>query len=277
MENKELVTIQSNYLAMGLPEVENLARYMVAAKMFPDLDSLSRAVVKILAGQELGVTPVQAIKNIHIIRGNFQLSANLMASKVKSSNRYDYRTQQLDDTVCTIDFYETIPGKTTREKIGTSTFTLQDAKKAGTQNLDKYPKNMLFARAMSNGVKWFTPDIFGMPVYVEGEIADDLPTPTHPEPEEGEVLPTEPAWHPEAKATTAQLRNVMAAISEKVKGSDKQRAIIYEMAGIKSRTELTFEAASSLIKAIGIATPEDLETLYLKTLPDAEVPDDVPF
>jgi len=30
---------------------------------------------------------------------------------------------------------------------------------------------MLFARAMSNGVKWFTPDIYEMPVYVPEEMA----------------------------------------------------------------------------------------------------------
>ena len=29
---------------------------------------------------------------------------------------------------------------------------------------------MLFARAISNGVKWFTPDLFAGPVYVPGEI-----------------------------------------------------------------------------------------------------------
>jgi hypothetical protein len=54
--------------------------------------------------------------------------------------------------------------------LGTSTFTIDDAKKAGTKNLDKFPKNMLFARAMSNGVKWFTPDIYESPVYVPEEM-----------------------------------------------------------------------------------------------------------
>jgi hypothetical protein len=37
---------------------------------------------------------------------------------------------------------------------------------------------MLFARAMSNGVKWFTPDIYEMPVYVPEEMAqvtEDVP------------------------------------------------------------------------------------------------------
>jgi hypothetical protein len=47
---------------------------------------------------------------------------------------------------------------------------MEDAKKAGTKNLDKFPKNMLFARAISNGVKWYTPDVFSGPVYVPEEM-----------------------------------------------------------------------------------------------------------
>jgi hypothetical protein len=57
-----------------------------------------------------------------------------------------------------------------KESIGVSKFTIEDAKKAGTKNLDKYPANMLFARAMSNGVKWYTPDVFNGPVYTPDEI-----------------------------------------------------------------------------------------------------------
>lgn len=46
-----------------------------------------------------------------------------------------------------------------------------DAAKAGTQNMGKFPRNMLFARCISNGVKWFCPDIFlGAPVYTPEEL-----------------------------------------------------------------------------------------------------------
>ncbi len=66
--------------------------------------------------------------------------------------------------MCSIDFYQ---GK---EKIGNSTFTIEDAKKALTKNIDKFPKNMLFARAISNGVKWYSPDVLSGPVYVPEEM-----------------------------------------------------------------------------------------------------------
>jgi hypothetical protein len=42
---------------------------------------------------------------------------------------------------------------------------------AGKDNWKKYPKNMLFARAISNGQKWFVPDAFnGATVYTPDEL-----------------------------------------------------------------------------------------------------------
>jgi len=42
--------------------------------------------------------------------------------------------------------------------------------------MDKFPKNMLFARAMSNGIKWFTPDVFAGPVYTPEELGSAVIT-----------------------------------------------------------------------------------------------------
>src|SRR5690606_34309631 len=90
--------------------------------------------------------------------------AGLMAAKVKGSGRYDFRVREMTDKVCSIEFFEH------GESIGTSTFTIEDAKKAGTKNLDKFPRNMLYARAMSNGVRWFCPDVFTTPAYTPEEL-----------------------------------------------------------------------------------------------------------
>ena len=81
------------------------------------------------------------------------LSAGLLAKKVKASGKYDFRVQELTDKVCSIKFFER--STTGSSEIGTSTFTIEDAKKAQVKNLDKFGRNMLYARAMSNGVRWF--------------------------------------------------------------------------------------------------------------------------
>jgi hypothetical protein len=51
---------------------------------------------------------------------------------------------------------------------------MQDAQAAGLTGKDnwrKFPRNMLFARALSNGVRWYAPDIFnGATVYTPDEL-----------------------------------------------------------------------------------------------------------
>jgi hypothetical protein len=145
-------------------EIMSIGKAFAESGMFPDIKSAAQAIVKISAGQEIGIPPFAAMSGIHIIQGKPTIGAGIMASIVKGSGKYDYRVVESTEKVCSIDFYQ---GK---EKIGNSTFTIDDAKKALTKNLDKFPKNMLFARAMSNGVKWYTPDVFSGPVYVPEEM-----------------------------------------------------------------------------------------------------------
>lgn len=153
-------------------EIMTIGKAFVESGMFPDIKSAAQAVVKIQAGQEIGISPFAAMSGIHIIQGKPTIGAGLIASKIKSSGKYDYKVIEMSEIKCSLDFYQ---GK---EMIGNSTFTIEDAKKAGTKNLDKFPKNMLFARAISNGVKWFTPDVFNGPVYTPEEmnqVTEDVP------------------------------------------------------------------------------------------------------
>lgn len=146
-------------------DVMTIAKSFAESGMFTDTKQVAQAFVKIQAGQEIGIPPFAAMTGIHIIQGKPTIGAGLIASRVKGSGKYDYKVIQQDEKACSIDFYQ---GK---ELIGNSTFTMEDAKKAQTKNIDKFPKNMLFARAISNGVKWFCPDVFSGPVYVPEEMA----------------------------------------------------------------------------------------------------------
>jgi hypothetical protein len=147
-----------------------LGKIFAESGLFTDVKSQSQAVVRILAGQEIGIPAFAAISGIHIIQGKPTIGAGLMASRVKGSGKYDYKVKEHSEKICSIDFFQL--GGTKPEMIGNSTFTIEEAKKAGTKNLDKFPKNMLFARALSNGVKFFTPDIFAGPVYTPEEMAN---------------------------------------------------------------------------------------------------------
>ena len=156
--------MKMNIIKVTPTEAMSLGKTFAESGLFPDIKAAQQAVVKIMAGQEMNIGPFQAMNGIHIIQGKATVGAGLMAAMVKGSGKYDYRVIEQTDKVCSIDFLQ---GK---EVIGRSTFTEADAKKAGTKNLDKYPANMLFARAMSNGCKWYTPDVFNGPVYVPEEM-----------------------------------------------------------------------------------------------------------
>ena len=175
-------------------EIMSIGKAFAESGMFPDTKSAAQAIVKIQAGQEIGIPPFAAMSGIHIIQGKPTIGAGIMASIVKGSGKYDYRVVESTEKVCSIDFYQ---GK---EKIGNSTFTIDDAKKALTKNLDKFPKNMLFARAMSNGVKWYTPDVFSGPVYVPEEMT--APITEDAKAEVVEVATPEQALHIIDEATT---------------------------------------------------------------------------
>lgn len=142
-----------------LKEPMAIGQVFAQSGMFPDIKSQAQAVVKIMAGKELGLTPFQSMKSLYLVNGRLGIMADAVGSKVKQSGKYDYRVKNHTDQECTVEFYS-LNGQ--RELIGESTYTLKDAAKAGIVNRDvwkAYPKNMLFSRALTNGTRWFCPDV----------------------------------------------------------------------------------------------------------------------
>lgn len=164
--------------------VKSYANLMAQSGLFPDVKGLAQAAVKIMAGRELGFSALASMTGFHIIDGKVTASANLMAHAVKRSGRYDYRVHDHTALVCALEFYEVRRNPATgeelaRERLGESVFSIEDARIAHLlgskgQMWEKYPKNMLFARAMSNGIGWFCPDVFETRVYTPDEIRPDL-------------------------------------------------------------------------------------------------------
>jgi len=158
-----------------------VAQVFKASGMFPDIQSEAAACAKIIIGRGLGLTDFDAMTGLHIIKGKAVLAANLMAASIKrATGKYDYRAT-VTDTMCEITFFQRNDARAW-EEIGTTTFTMDDARRAqlGGDNWRKYPRNMLFARCISNGYKAFCPDALGAaPVYVEAhgemEITEDAP------------------------------------------------------------------------------------------------------
>lgn len=166
----------------SLPDMQRLGDIFVKSGFFSDTRDAAQAIVKVMAGHELGFPPIASMTGVYIVKGKVSLSANLIAAAIKRSGKYNFRVRHLDNDACEIEFMEMVAGKW--ESIGLSSLSMTEAMAANLhkdwskdkqQWVDKptwknFPRNMLYARTMSNGAKWFCPDIFGGPVYTPEEL-----------------------------------------------------------------------------------------------------------
>jgi hypothetical protein len=160
--------VKSTNVIQSVDDVERAARAMSASGFFPDSKSAAQAFVKVMAGRELGFGAFASMTGVAVIQGKPVIGANLLAAAVKQTGKYNYRVTKHTDSECEITFFEG------GQQVGISTFTMKDAQSAGLSTKDnwkKYPRNMLFARAIANGQKWYAPDVFnGVTVYTPDEM-----------------------------------------------------------------------------------------------------------
>lgn len=253
-------------------ETKGLADAFAKSGMFTDIKSMAQAIVKVQAGKELGLSPVYAMQNINMIRGRLCTSANTLALLVKRSGKYDYKVLENTDTKCSIEFYQN--GK----PVGISTFTIEDAKRAELVRPDsgwvKYPRAMLFSRAISQGARIYCPDAIGG-AYTEEEMrAVEVAEQPHYQPvnetesdnvvaevyesvqdnnigeEIGEVI-EEPTQPTEAPITEPQRRKIYAA--SKQMGYTTQQVedlIVMAFGKLMKTSELTKKQGIKLIEMI---------------------------
>lgn len=252
--------------------VMDLGRIMAASGFFSDVRDAGQAVVKILAGRELGLPPIAAMTGIYVVKGRVTLSANIMGALIKKSGKYNYRVTAHTTEVCQILFLEREDGAWV--EVGVSEFTMGDAKAAGLaggQNWKAYPRNMLFARALSNGAKFYCPDVFAEPVYTpdelddevrydaEGEVVNAPPVPVPNEALPAEAPPTtaydrehKPGTMPKAgqKVTAAQKRKLLALASDLGIADHRKETAAQDLGHpVASFNDLTKQEAHKLIDA----------------------------
>jgi hypothetical protein len=177
---QELTTTNSAMsLVLQAEKFNSIAKTFADSGLFTDVKGQAQCFVKIMAGAEMGIPPFTAMNSFHIIKGKTTMTANAIAARVKSSKRYDYRVVEKSPTRCTIDFFEH------GQKVHTETWDSDRARKAGTQNMDKFPDAMLFARALTAGARavcpdivgqYYTPEEMGAPVDAEGNYIDSTAT-----------------------------------------------------------------------------------------------------
>lgn len=159
----------------SIADIQVLGEMMVASGFFKDIKSSAQACVKILAGAALGYDPFTSMNAFHIIEGKVCPTAGEIAARIKRSGKYDFRIERMEDDGCVLVFFQREDGAW--NAVGKSEFLKADAVAAGLAGKDvwkKYPRNMYHSRALTNGARWFCPDVFGGPVYTAEELGADV-------------------------------------------------------------------------------------------------------
>lgn len=165
-------------ISLTVNEVEKVGGIFYSSGVFTDIKSAAQAVVKIMAGQEMGLPPMYSMQNFYLVNGKIGTTSQLVAALIKRTmGRYDYRVVEWSDQQCSVMFYE--EGK----EVLKSTFSLDDARRAGLIKSggawEKYPRDLLFARALMQGARKAAPDVV-MGLYTKEELDSIDPVPMAP-------------------------------------------------------------------------------------------------
>lgn len=166
-----------------------LANWLAKSGYFRDAQGGLQAFAKLMFGRDLGLSATAALTGIHIVEGKPEISANIQAQMVRTyvgpeGERYDFKRLEHTNEKCRIEFFRRRLGEEW-ESLGVEEYTIEDAERAELtsptrngkpSNYTKFPRNMLFARCMSNGTAFLCPEVTdGIRVYSEGEIGRQVP------------------------------------------------------------------------------------------------------
>jgi hypothetical protein len=158
-----------------LEQAIQLADTISKSGLVPDAlkGKASDTLLVMMKGRELGLSVMQSLAGIHVIKGKAELSAALMRALVVS--RADICVSlEIVETSNTICRMRTL--RAGHKSPVTFQFTIEDAKAAGlltNANYQKYPADMLLARCTSRICKAVYPDLVAG-LYVEGELSEGI-------------------------------------------------------------------------------------------------------
>lgn len=123
----------------------------------------------ILTGRELGIGPMQSLRDIHMIDGRPAFSAQLMLSQMRSGGVVIIESSATAERAY-IKARRSDTGET-----GEFEFTKADAEAAGLakkRNWQQWPADMMWARAVGRMARRFGSDLLGGLVYTKEELED---------------------------------------------------------------------------------------------------------
>lgn len=192
-------------------DLYSLARVIAGSNMFPHLGGPAAVFTTLRMAAPWGVDPMVALRGVHVIEGRVTMSAGLIEAVVRKSGLA--RVWRCAESSAEQATYETIrEGEEHPVRVSYSMADARRAGLAGKQVWQKYPRQMLRARAASELARMVYPDLLAgaympdeiepetraaperaMPVYVvsSSPVANEEPAPPPAEPETAPEPPSD--------------------------------------------------------------------------------------
>ena len=164
--------------AIAVSDIEKMGRAIAASGLF-GMKRTEEAVALMLVAQAEGRHPALAARDYDIIQGRPALKAKAKLARFQQAGGLVKWKAREDGKASATFSHPNAPQEIT------ITWTLEDAKRAGLNGKDnwkKYPRQMLSARVISEGVDATYPDAGGL-MYVPEEVIDFEPEPEAPTPD----------------------------------------------------------------------------------------------
>lgn len=139
-------------------QLDRVANMLAKSNLIPNhlKNKPSDVSIILMHGMELGLSPMMSLSNVYVVEGTPTVSAAAMRSMVEASNlmidikiTYKEKDNEVYECVCSVL-------RKGRKSFEEHSFSMDDAKKAqlaSKQNWIKYPKRMLYARAVSYAMR----------------------------------------------------------------------------------------------------------------------------
>lgn len=233
----------------SFPELVDMGKHLVGTGFLPDhIKNGAQAAAIILAGRELGMPPMRALRSLVLVKGKVTEYADSQLSRFKADGGHATFTTLTDAAAHLV---LTHPNGDKHTEV----FTAEDARKAGllsNQNYNKFPKAMLRSRAITAGLKsigWEG----GAGVYDPAELA-----PVEAEPvqvEDADVVQ-------DGDAPTDKQREFLSKLMRSHVFTEAERSRMEVGATSKQRAKDAIEWAQKQITKRKAAEADDAEAVF---------------
>ena len=201
------------YLPTTMAEAEQLAQRLAQSALLPDglRGKPADVLITLITGHELGLSPMQSVRGLHVVKGRAVMSADLAVGLVKRNSACrHFRLVASDDKAAT---YETLrEGEPEPTRM---TFTVDQARQAGlvADNWKRFPSAMLRARCSLALARAVYPDVL-QGVYDPDEVGAGPAVAAPPTVEPRTVAPPPPKTQAPPAPRTVDAEVVPAPAAE---------------------------------------------------------------